>query len=133
MSPRIFVTIALLAAGCGGEVQPAENASAIHVAALPPVAGCDSVAKLSTLALRLHPVAEVTDLFLVEAGDQALCIDSGAGVQEMVFRLHTARELASSNPMPGDNGDTSSNPMPGDPGSSTNTGSNPMPGTDHKH
>ena len=136
---RIFLMTSLLAIGCGGEVQPGQQTDAIRAAELPPVAGCDSLTQPPARALKLRAVADVPDLYLVSAGSVALCIDSGAGIEAMAFRLNvlTPRELASSNPMPGDPGapnqdETGSNPMPGDPGNS-NAGSNPMPGTDgHK-
>ena len=137
---RIFLMTSLLAIGCGGEVQPGREAAAIRAAELPPVAGCDSVARPAALAFKLRAVADVPDLYLVSAGATDLCIDSAAGIEALALRLNVMlpRELASSNPMPGDPGNpnqdtTSSNPMPGDPGNS-NAGSNPMPGTDgHKH
>jgi hypothetical protein len=133
-------TLALLATaiGCGPTGAPAEQSSAIAVADLPPVAGCDSVKQLNRMALRLHPVDGVADLYLIENDGQALCIDSRTGARGMLVRLGFVppSALAASNPMPGSdpNGsqdETSSNPMPGDPGNS-NASSNPMPGQDHK-
>jgi hypothetical protein len=139
---RIFLMSSLLAIGCGSEV--AENQAAIHAAELPPVAGCDSLSHPAALhrpaatRLELRAVAGVDDLYLASAGGVALCIDSIDGIQAMALRLSflPPRELASSNPMPGDpgNGNAGSNPMPGDPGNNSgNAGSNPMPGDDHKH
>jgi hypothetical protein len=128
---------ATLAAGCG-QSQPVETAQAVHVAALPPVAGCDSVKQVSRLGVLLRPVLGVDDLFLVEAqGGEALCIDSTSGVHAMLLRLSFVSPLAltASNPMPGNDpsgqDETSSNPMTGDPGNS-NASSNPMPGQYHK-
>jgi hypothetical protein len=137
---KIFLMMSLLAIGCGGEVQPGQQADAIRASELPPVAGCDSLSQRPAFALKMRAVADVPDLYLVSAGGLGLCIDSSAGIQALVRRLNvlTPHELAASNPMPGDPGDpnqdeTGSNPMPGDPGNS-NAGSNPMPGTDgHKH
>jgi hypothetical protein len=136
---RTFLMM-LLAIGCGGEVTPGQQAEAIRASELPPVAGCDSLSQRPALALKLRAVADVADLYLVSAGGVDLCIDSAVGIEALAFRLNALppRELASSNPMPGDPGtpnqdETGSNPMPGDPGDS-NAGSNPMPGTDgHKH
>jgi hypothetical protein len=133
----LLLTTALLAIGCGGELGTGEKIAAIHAAQLPPVGGCDTVAR-PALALKLRAVAGINDLYLVSAADGDVCIDSADGIRAMARRLNMLppRELASSNPMPGDPGtsqdETSSNPMPGDPGNS-NAGSNPMPGETHKN
>ena len=122
--------------GCTGSI--GSSSQAINAAELPPVEGCDSVASpAARSSFRATPVSGVEDLYLVQSGGRSVCIDSMAGVRQMVTRvngiLHT-RELASSNPMPGTDpsDDSSSNPMPGtDPTGPDNTNSNPMPGTDH--
>jgi hypothetical protein len=135
MIRNLFATTTLFAllAGCG-QVQPGEATNAIHVAQLPQVLGCDSVAKSAHRTLSLRPVSGVDDLYLVRAGDADLCIDSRRGIHAMVMRLGFVppQELATSNPMPGDDGsgdEAGSNPMPGDDG----TASNPMPGENHKN
>jgi len=147
MIRRLFQTTTLalvattLTVGCGqsdpGDV--AESASAIRIADLPPVAGCDSVKQISRVALNLRAVGGIADLYLVENDGQALCVDSRAGARGMLLRLGFVppSTLAASNPMPGSDpnsgqDETSSNPMPGDPGNS-NAASNPMPGQDHKN
>ena len=138
MIPRTFLLSSLLAIGCGGELTPGENSAAIVAAHLPPVGGCDTVTQPA--ALKLRAVAGVKDLYLVSADGVDLCIDSADGIRLMAFRLNMLppRELASSNPMPGDPGsptsdETGSNPMPGDPGNGS-ASSNPMPGSDpNKH
>jgi hypothetical protein len=127
-------TLFALLAGCG-QVQPGEATNAIQVAQLPPVLGCDSVAKTGARhTVSLISVSGVDDLYLVRAGETDLCIDSRRGVHAMVLRLGFVPplELAASNPMPGDDGsgdEAGSNPMPGDDG----TASNPMPGENHKN
>jgi hypothetical protein len=134
LSQMTLVLFAMVA-GCSGDIT-GDTQSAIRAEELPQVGGCETVVQ-PIRALRLRPVDGVVDLFVVQAADRAVCIDSHAGVQEMLLRVnpHPGHEdEVGSNPMPGDSAsNVSSNPMPGDPGSGANAGSNPMPGENHKH
>jgi hypothetical protein len=113
-----------LGAGCGAAAPTAQESDAtILVANLPDVQGCDSVSARSDAAIRVQLIQGTSDLYLVSADGQALCIDGAEGVRSAMVRLHLTVDAAWSNPMPGTD-PAASNPMPGtDPASS-----NPMPG-----
>jgi hypothetical protein len=133
----VLALASVLTVGCNAPGPAASQDVAIHVGELPELGGCERLAAHQS-QIRLIPIAEVDDLYLVKVAGEPSCIDSLAGARRMIVRLAggiiTPQERASSNPMPGEDPEstTNSNPMPGsDPASSDGDGnSNPMPGSD---